>query len=121
MKNKFSKHDIKSGYVVELRDGSHLMAMRCDQEMFNKILINEEGKWASFDFFNSDLTRKNGCEGDIMKVYGLNRYPHQALDISFKARPLLWERIETVEMTMDEVCEALGKQVKIVDKHREEK
>lgn len=119
MKNKFTKSDIKSGYVVELRDGSLMIAMRCKQESFNKILIKKRMEdWMFFDCFNSDLTFNGYSEYDIMKVYGLNQYPYQALNISSTDRPLLWERKKPVEMTMDEICKALGKQVKIVDKHQ---
>lgn len=120
MKKEFSKNDIKSGYVVELRDGSLMMAMRCNQDTFDKILVEKEGEWMPFDCLNSDLTFNDYREYDIMKVYGLNQYPYRALNISSDDRTLLWERKETIEMTMDEVCKALGRQIKIVDKHRED-
>lgn len=120
MKKEFKKNDIKSGYVVELRDGSRLMAIRYNQELFNKIIIDEDGEWSHFDQFNNELTSKISSKYDIMKVYGLSQYPYQALNISPRYRPLLWERKEPIEMTMDEVCKALGKQVKIVNKCEED-
>lgn len=120
MKNKFTKGDIKIGYVVELRNGDLKMAMRCNQDEFEKILIGENNCYCCFEDIEEDLTGRCYKQLDIMKIYGLSETKAGALIISTKNRPLLWEREETIEMTMDEVCKELGKQVKIVDKHRED-
>lgn len=43
MREKFTKADLKSGYVVKLRDGSFRMVIRAGN--FTKILVSREGDW----------------------------------------------------------------------------
>lgn len=122
MDKKFGKGDLKNGYVVKLKNGVLMFAVCFDQTKLIRILVDEEGSYLKFDSINYDLTHKGGIlpEFDIIEVYGLSRNPNTSLAIDIKYRPLLWKRIEEVEMTMDEVCRALGKQIKIVEKHEDD-
>ena len=119
MKKKLTPHDLKSGYIVKLRNGNFYMVMRFNQNDFTKVLVNKTSALQLiYEFSQYDLKPTHPFEStDIMEVYGLNNNPYEALEISPENRPLLWKRIEEVEMTMEEVCKVLGKKVKIVEKH----
>lgn len=122
MDNKFGKGDLKNGYVVKLRNGVLMFAVCFSQTKLTRILVNKDGGYIELDSINHNLTCKGGIlpEFDIIEVYGLSGNPCTSLAIDIKDRPLLWKRIEEVEMTMDEVCKALGKQIKIVEKHEDD-
>lgn len=114
--SEFTKADLKPCMVVvrrngcvagiiELQDGINLQTANGS----TLCLINEYG---------DDLTKTNlgfcGRAHDIMQVYGFGA---GKFEISTDNRPLLWERKEepqTEEMTLVEVCKALGKNIKIV-------
>lgn len=119
MEKQFGKGDLKSGYVVKIGVGELLFVVRHNQTKFRKILINVKGEYLDLASYNSDLIYKDGSHKrcDIVEVYGLSERASYALSTNIEYRPLLWKRIEEVEMTMDEICKELGKQVKIVEKH----
>lgn len=110
MNNDFTKDDLKNGDVVLRRDG--------DVEIYIQgKFIDECGGGASQIFINKDLTSISATcrDRDIIAV----RRPVDISDMSFdafekKLGRLVYERDETVEMTIEEVCKALGKNVKIV-------
>lgn len=111
MNKEFTKNDLKNMDVVLRRDGS--VAVIFDDP---KILVFKGG-WNIFiaPYYNSDLTSVTSDKLDIIAV----RRPIETNDISFDAFEknlgrLVYERDETVEMTLEEVCKALGKNVKIV-------
>lgn len=53
------------------------------------------------------------CEFDIMQILR-PYYPHEFVEINWEDAKVIWKRPEAVEMTLEEVCGALGKNVKIV-------
>ena len=71
--------------------------------------------WTDLAHYDSNLTHEDSSELDIVRVYSSRVYALNTLD------KLLWEREEAeitskqiVDMTMEEVCEALGKKIRIV-------
>ena len=115
MDKKFTKADLKSGDVVLRRDGSV------------EIVCIETGTLIRKDEFNildeltDDLTDifKDDDSDDVIAV----RRPKQPYECQFCAfdegfGELVYERgDEPEEMTLEEICKALGKELKIVKEH----
>lgn len=114
MKN-FTKKDLKNGDFVELRNGM-IGAVIVDAD---NIVLNSGG-FMEISGYNDDLTNKPGPFGrdnnyDIMKVYRGDRSFRQIKTVLHGAPIYDRNLIETVEeMTLEEVCKALGKNIKIV-------
>lgn len=123
----FTLKDIRSGFVVALRDGSLWLVARAG-ENFERILVNGAGSWGYLDkSYNNDLTMKRGVEGvlggnesrDIVKVYGLVSSPRHwqnaaSISSGLGYRPLLWARREVKKLTVAQVSDLLGYDVEIV-------
>ena len=115
MDKKFTKADLKSGDVVLRRDGSV------------EIVCLETGTLIRKDEFNildeltDDLTDifKDDDSDDVIVV----RRPKQPYECQFCAfdegfGELVYERgDQPEEMTLEEICKALGKEIKIVKEH----
>ena len=133
MKNKkFTTDDIKSGFLVELRNGERLIAARAGGNNFTKILVNPtSGKWDYLSRWDADSLRsayvildingfkqRHDSDLDIMKVYGLINTTSQYAALfdpdSVAYRTLLWERREPVKMTLKQIEEKLGHAVQVV-------
>ena len=74
-----------------------------------------------FSHYNDNLLNsKEGKSYDIMKMsdgfYIPNIFLPYPLD-TFKTPDWIWEREETEEMTLEEVCKELGRDIKIVKEH----
>lgn len=110
MNKTFTKADLKTGDVILRRNG--------DVEIVNgelKMFICKNG-WTDFDGIHDDLTSSQGGNGwDIMSV----RRPKTKSDCQFDAfesecGTLVYERDEVEEMTLEQVCKLLGKNIKII-------
>ena len=111
----FTRDDIKSGYVVKLRNGTLLFALRAGN--FDKILCDGNGTWSQITEWGiKDLTSGVTDGRDIIEVYGLIGYGYfqHAGDIDTEHRPLVWKRKEPVKMTGEEINKKLGYEVEIV-------
>lgn len=131
MTEKFTREDLKSGYVVKLRDGTLRMVARAGN--FTKILVAESGEWSYLNSgWGNDLKAQclyptSHCENghsqgksDIVEVYGLiGGTANYGLcrNISTECRSLLWQRKEAVKMTIEEISKKLGFDVEIVAGH----
>lgn len=112
MDNKFTKADLKSGDVVLRRDGS--VEIVC---LETGALIRRDG-FNILDELTDDLlsTFNDDDSDDIIAV----RRPKQPYHCQFCAfdeelGELVYERKdEPEEMTLEEICKALGKEIKIV-------
>lgn len=106
---QMTKSDLKTGMVVEIRRGKTALVLLDTQ---NGDVVSGPNLWGSLKDYNKNFENKYGDkEYDIVKVYqpqNNNSY------YSFEDLTLIWERDESTEMTMEEVCKALGKQIKIV-------
>ena len=111
---QFTKKDLKNGDVVKFKNGwIHIVC--CD----TGTLITPDG-YNELDEYNEDLTygRPVYSEGRPYDIVAVRR-PKKAGDCTFDAfkfnyGDLVYERKEVEEMTLEEVCKALGKEIKIV-------
>lgn len=116
MNKKFTKENLKSGDVILRRNG------------VVEIVCRETNSFISKDSFsylsevNEDLTYSLSfapdSDWDIVAVRRPKK-PHECQFCAFDNAygELIYERKETEEMTLEEVCKALGKEIKIVKKH----
>ncbi len=115
MNREFTKSDLKNGDVVLRRNGDvEIVCLETDT------FICQDVGWNDLLDINEDLTYKLCCnhlvsEYDIMAV----RRPREPGDCQFSAfdkelGELIYERKEVEEMTLEEVCKLLGKEIKIV-------
>lgn len=129
MNENMKLKDLRSGYVVELRNGTKWMVARAGSD-FTRILVDNRGSWGYLDrSYNEDLTMKDSVEGvyggvrtkDIVKVWGLVTMPSAwgfVYGTATNHRPLLWERKEAKKLTVDQISELLGYPVEIVGENR---
>lgn len=106
---RFNKPDLKSGDIVTYRDGTKGIVFL----EFDAIVDDDLKNYASLEHVPYDLNDEWNNGWDIVKVQRAN-YIHQFMKPRWDEAPVIWERQETVEMTLAEVCKALGKNVKIV-------
>lgn len=116
MNKKFTKADLKTGDVVLRRNGVVEIVCRETDSLISKdgfnVLSNVKKDLTSAFVFDSN------SDWDIVAV----RRPRTPYECQFKAfdkryGELVYEHKETEEMTLEEVCKALGKEIKIVKKH----
>lgn len=113
--------DLKSGMIVELRNGEKQIIILdfCGggRDVLAGLHNNDTfiNLWTDLGHYDSNLLHEDSSELDIVRVYSSRVYALNKLD------KLLWEREEAettskqiVDMTMEEVCEALGKKIRIV-------
>lgn len=113
----FIKSDLKNGDIVELRNGERYVYI---EKYINwnaytltphEVIVSlENGINKRLDGYNDDLRYedRDNCKYDIMKI----------LDMSELHKNPTWtlERSKT-EMTLEEVCKELGRDIKIVKEH----
>lgn len=108
---EFTKADLKTGDVVLRRNGD-VEIVYCELGT----LICKEGGYNLLSHFRNDLTHNTMREYDIIEV----RRPKEKCDCCFDAMSahrrgtLVYERKEVEEMTLEQVCKLLGKEIKIV-------
>lgn len=116
MEKKFTKSDLKNGDVILRRNGNVVIVC-----LETGTLIEENG----FNYLsnvNEDLTYIKDGYGRNFDIIAVRR-PKKPYDCQFAAfdkglGELVYERKdEPEEMTLKEVCEALGKDIKIVKEH----
>lgn len=135
MEKTFTKKDLRSGYVVEFRNGIKRLVTKTGS--FVQILVNpESGEWNYLNSnWNEDLTFKTGSQCippneneckcpsvyaedyDIVKVWGLVTRTVdycKSLTTNTDNRALIWEREIVKKLTVDEVSKLLGYKVEIV-------
>ena len=109
MNKEFTKADLKTGDVVLRRNGDVEIVIKEHNVLIRPRECNR------LDDFNEDLTHSFLNSGDVVTV----RRPKIPTDCQFSAfkekrGTLVYERKEVEEMTLEEVCKALGKEIKIV-------
>lgn len=115
----FTMKDIHSGYVIELRNGHNLLAMRVHQHNFTKIFIYEERvDWFYASYWDENTLKYKGQSAvkdlkdfDIVKVYGLisasSEY-YNANTTNLDGRPLLWQRKKPKNIKTSQIRKLLG-------------
>ncbi len=116
MKKEFTKKDLKNGDVIKRRNGSVEIVCVDTGTVITPRLYNAMSDIA--DDLRHYITDGDGnSQFDIVAV----RRPQEPCDCCFSAFDrglgrLVYERKEVEEMTLEEVCKALGKEIKIVKK-----
>lgn len=110
MNKTFTKTDLKTGDVVLRRNG-HVGIANLELGMF----IGKDG-WTDFNCLRNDLTASIGGEGwDIIAVRRpIEKHHCQFTAFDKKLGTLIYERKEVEEMTLEQVCKLLGKEIKII-------
>lgn len=129
---KFSRDDLKVGYVVELRNGEFRMVMPAGKEGTLILAGNAKHDWdylSRWDYNLNASSKKFECgfpgitaiqygkQFDIVAVYGLitnTKYYNLCGDLGPDHRPILWGRVERKKMTVAEIEEKLGYPVEII-------
>lgn len=99
MQKEFTKADLKSGMVVEYRDGKRRLVL-------NNRLVGKDGYY-ELNMYTEDMKDKECSERDIMRVFKiviittLNRIFH------IENLELIWEREEVKRMTVEEMRQKL--------------
>lgn len=115
MDKKFTKADLKSGDVVLIRNGIIGIVCRETDSLISKYGFNYLSE------VNEDLTDNDKFERDF-DIIAVRR-PKRPSNCQFCAfdkgyGKLVYERKDKPEeMTLKEICEALGKEIKIVKEH----
>ena len=109
---KFNKPDLKNGDIVTYRNGVKGIVFL----EFDAIISDDFERYIPLESISYDLKDKWYVIGDGWDVVKVQRARdiHQFMKSRWDDAPIVWERQETVEMTLAEVCKALGKNVKIV-------
>lgn len=104
----FTKADLKEFDIVEFRNGRQAL-ITMDIGFVNLIVCG-----FTFGTWNNDLKDNTGVDKyDIMKVYRpTDNIPTDKS--KWKDLPLIYERTEVKEMTVEEISKALGYEVKVV-------
>ena len=106
---EFTKDDLKIGYVVQLRNGDYEIVINS----FKGVVFMNMGSYSYLNSYEKDLK----CNGllekyDVIKVWGFANDVIQSLFIGTISRELLWERKEPKELTMQEIADKFGVDVK---------
>lgn len=105
---EFTKADLKEFDIVEFRNGRQALIT------MNIAMGVLEADGFSFRTWNDDLKDNTGADiYDIMKVYR----PTDSLPLDkskWKDLPVVYERTEVKEMTVEKISKALGYEVKVV-------
>lgn len=112
MNKTFTKADLKTGDIIKRRNGStEIVILELD------VCLCKTG-FNSLSSIHNDLTYGRGCEqSDVVAVRrpkNANQCQFAAFDLELGDLVYDRERDTVVEMTMEEICAALGKTVKIV-------
>ena len=109
MNKPFTKSDLKNGDVVKCYNGNVYI--------INKDLSTLIGKngYVKLSEYSAELANKIDSEWDIVAV----RRPVKDYECQFTAFErshgiLVYERVEPEEMTLEQVCKLLGKEIKII-------
>lgn len=111
MNKKFTKADLKTGDVVEFDNGKLGIVIT---EL--KTIVCQSGGYINMSSITPDLTDiYHVTDWAIVKV----RRPNEACDCRFQAMAyglgaLVYERKEPEEMTLEQVCKELGREIKII-------
>lgn len=104
----FTKSDLKNGDVIVQRNGTVEILIK-DLDC----MVVSNGGFNSLSRFNEDLTWTDDKEYDVIKVYRPSCASNCCFN-NYKYGKLIYERKETKEMTVKEISDALGYDVKII-------
>ena len=121
---QFTKSDLKNGDIVELRNGERCIYVEGYRDLhscypssaYDAIVSFEDGTATPISLYDENLFYKKlfhvkyrDGENDIMKILDMSEI--------YKNLKWTWKREKTEEMTLEEVCKELGRDIKIVKEH----
>ena len=110
VKTPFTKSDLKTGMVVEYRNGDRRIVFRNYQGTGKDLLIGD--RWASLNDYPEDLADDSDGDRnyDIMKVYNAKDFcaTLRLLDKKCCDYKVVWERKEIKEVTLEQIAEKFG-------------
>lgn len=110
----FKLEDIKPGHLLELNDGKKKIYATVTYGRSGSLCYSSPEEWGLIENFDVDeFYHIANPKFKIIKVYGW-AHNSAAYDRSPEDRPVLWERKEPKEMTMEELESILGYPVKII-------
>jgi hypothetical protein len=112
------KTKIKSGYIVELKNGMRFNVTRVGKDKPIHYLINNRFKMTLSDNFDDDLRAKTDETRayDIERVWGFPDKPENAFDLlNVENRKVLYKRPYAKKMTKNDIEQKLGFNIEIVD------
>ena len=114
VETSFTKSDLKTGMVVEYRNGSRRIVFRDYQGTGKDLLIGD--RWASLNDYPEDLADDDDGDRDydIVKVYNAKDFcaTLRLLDKKCCDYEVVWERKEIKEVTLEQIAEKFGVDVK---------
>lgn len=110
------KSDLKTGMVVQVRNGDKYLVLLDNPDEPNMNLIGFDGGFLQLVTYDDDMIAQSKYRAfDIMSVYTLQSSIQNLLTKSHLQYKLLWERKKEIkEMTIAEVEKELGFKIKIV-------
>ena len=105
---KMNKHDLKTGMIVELKDGREFVVAK--DGIFGDLLIGHNTSFDLLDFLNN-MNHKTYEKYNIAKVYKPLDYANVCLNPTKSSRTLIWERKEPKEIPMSEVMDILAEKL----------
>lgn len=113
-KEKDLRELLQSGRIVELRDGN--MGIIIATHM--GLLVQLEDVWHDFTNYDENFKSTITIDNDIVRIREIRR-EYQVIRKDFKDAPIVWERKEVKEYTLDEVLKMAGldkAEVKVIQK-----
>lgn len=110
-KNIMTKSDLKSGVIVELRNGDKYMFISNAKNKYakNSLISLKDGGYLDLDDYNDDLKDCDNANYDIVKICQNDYVGNNFRDHVIKNTDnWTWERQEEVVMTISEIEEKLG-------------
>ena len=103
--------NLKEGMVIKTRNGQKFYIRNHYQY---GLIASSEKRWIKCSGYDNELYLKDQelKEFDIMEIYDTDAVTIETL-FEDSDLTLIWEREPAEEMTLKEVCEALGKKIKI--------
>lgn len=106
------KSDLKSGYLVEYRNGLRRLVIESSDNGF--VLVDGKNEICNEGMnYKEDLSSIPTGDLDIVKVFGIPKSMNCFSVMDPSERNVIWER-KPKKMTMKEICDALGYEVEIV-------
>jgi hypothetical protein len=104
------KKDLRSGMVIVNREGRKAIVFLNSRE--GDVLGGYDGNnsaWCPLTAIENDLTYKGIPNSDIVKIYSPdNNRAIGSVDIHKGCFTLVWERSETIELTIDDIAKKFG-------------
>lgn len=107
MKQEFTKSDLKTGMVVEYKNGTRRLVLEINESIF----LSGDMYTKPCDFitlYNDNLEQIEDRDKTINKVFEIKRPCVISEIFNSDNLHLIWERKKILEVTMDEVAEKFG-------------